>query len=82
MGVSAPGKRVEETKVMNDPMSTKRAGANLNGFIVICSKVRELGVSLYRNETSACLMHIVICDNNLWSSCTQKCAVSNLSGLR
>ena len=47
MGVSAPGKRVEETKVTNDPMRTQIAEVNLNGFIMIRSgKVRGLGVSL------------------------------------
>ena len=46
MGVSAPWTRTEETKVMIDPMRTQIAGANLNGFIVICSgKECGLGVS-------------------------------------
>ena len=36
VGVLAPGKRVEETKVANDPMNTQRAEANLNEYIVIC----------------------------------------------
>jgi hypothetical protein len=44
VGVSAPGKRVEETKVMNDPMSTQIAEANLNGFMVILyGKVKKFG---------------------------------------
>lgn len=58
--MDAPGTTFEETKVMTDPMSTQIARANLNGFImVVVVKVRELEVSLYRNERAD--IHMSIC---------------------
>lgn len=68
-----------------DKTSTQRAEVNLNGFIMIRScnlKVRELGASLYRNETSHMPNIDLRCDINHSSSCTKTGGVFNLSGLR
>ena len=81
--MSAPGTRVDDTKVATDPMSTQIAEANLNGYIVICAgKVKKLRVSLYR--TQGCLLRsLTYSDINLSnsSSCTQS-GVTTLSSLR